>query len=48
MVLINPELDKTLRSLLDGEVQMLLHVMMLYDRNFGLSMADTCCTHADV
>ncbi len=42
-VFVNPELSKTLRISLDGQVPMVLHVMAAHKSNFGCSVADTCC-----
>ncbi len=38
--------QKTSRSLLDGWMPMVLHVVMVHDNCFGFSVADTCCAGA--
>ncbi len=47
MVLVDLESNKTLRSFFDGWAQVILQVEMVQDSNFGLSLADTCCTGRD-
>ncbi len=45
IVLVDPESNKTLRILLDGQALMDLHLATVHDNNF--SMADTCFIGAD-
>ncbi len=47
MFLIDPESNKTSRSLADGQAPMVLQVVTVHDGNFGLSVDGTCCTDTD-
>ncbi len=46
MVLVEPELNKTLSILLNGWVPMVLQVTTTHDSSLGCSGANTCCTDA--
>ncbi len=43
MVLVEPELNSSLRILLDVWLPMTLPVAMVHDNNCGCSVANTCC-----
>ncbi len=47
MVLVKPELNKTLRILLDGRFPMVLQVVTAHDNSLGCSGANTCCIGAN-
>ncbi len=47
MVLVNPKSNKTLRSLVDGQMQMVLHVAIIHDHNFDLLVTDISYTDVD-
>ncbi len=44
MVLVKPELNKTLSILLDVQLPMVLQVSTAHDDSLGCSVANTCCT----
>ncbi len=41
MVLVDPEANETLRSLVYGQASIVLHVAMVHYSSFGLSVAGT-------
>ncbi len=47
MVFVQPELNKTLRILLDGWLTIVLQVATAHDSSFGCIGADSCCTDAE-
>ncbi len=47
IVLLNPESNKSLRSLVDGWVPMVFQVAIGHANDFGFSVADACCADTD-